>query len=220
LRCPIRTIVAGRTDAGVHATAQVIHVDVPESCDTDNLKFRLNQILDPDIRILKVSQPPVNFDARYSATSRHYRYKILDNNADLAPLERLDCATWFRPLDIDLMNQAAASILGKHDFLTFCRYREGATTLRTLLQLEWHRDERGFAICDVAADGFGWNMVRNLVGASVCVGEGRFPVSWMREILDGAARVSDSYVFPAHGLTLVGVTYPEGPILTPTPYQG
>jgi tRNA pseudouridine38-40 synthase len=238
VRFPVKSVVAGRTDAGVHATGQVIHVDIPSNTvasryqpsadifDAANFRFRINQILDSDIRILAVSDAPINFDARYSATARHYRYKLLDNNRELMPLQRLDAATWFRPLDIDAMNEASAPLLGKHDFVTFCRYRVGATTLRTLLEFHWSRDSDGFVICDIAADGFGWNMVRNLVGAAVCVGEGRFPVSWMQEILEGAARVSDSYVFPAAGLTLVGVDYPTpesseaGLILTPTPFGG
>jgi tRNA pseudouridine38-40 synthase len=238
VRYPVKSVVAGRTDAGVHATAQVIHVDIPADTvasryqpdadifDPENFKFRINQILDPDIRLLKVSDAPINFDARYLATARHYRYKLLDNNRDLMPLARLDAVTWFRPLDIDLMNAAAKPLLGKHDFVTFCRYRVGATTIRTLTEFSWSRDSDGFVICDIAADGFGWNMVRNLVGAGVCVGEGRFAPEWMEEILKGAARVSDSYVFPAAGLTLVGVDYPlpasspDGLILTPTPFGG
>jgi len=117
-------------------------------------------------------------------------------------------ATWFRALDIDLMNQASSALLGKHDFVTFCRYREGATSIRTLLEFAWHRDQDGIVVCDIAADGFGWNMVRNLVGAAVCVGEGRFPKEWMTEILAGKERVADSYVFPAQGLTLTQVDYP------------
>ena len=87
--------------------------------------------------------------------------------------------------------------------------RDSATTLRTLLEFSWHRDPDGFVICDIAADGFGWNMVRNLVGAAVCVGEGRFAPTWMEEILKAQSRVSDSYVFPAKGLTLRHVEYPE-----------
>jgi tRNA pseudouridine38-40 synthase len=221
VRTPVATVVAGRTDAGVHATGQVLHVDIPEFVepsryrpeediwDFEHFKFRLNQMLDEDIRITNVSAAPLNFDARFSASARHYRYKLLDGNQELAPLKRFDAATWFRPLDLDLMNQASAPLLGKHDFFTFCRYREGATTLRTLLEFSWSRDIDGFVICDIAADGFGWNMVRNLVGAAVCVGEGRFPVTWMGEILGATERVSDSYVFPARGLTLAQVDYPD-----------
>ena len=225
VRTPVNTVVAGRTDAGVHATGQVLHVDIPEGLeasryrpeediwDFDHFKFRLNQMLEEDIRILRVDHAPLNFDARFSASARHYRYKLLDNNRDLMPLQRFDTATWFRPLDIDLMNQASAAMLGRHDFFTFCRFREGGTTVRTLLEFTWNRDASGLVVCDIAADGFGWNMVRNLVGAAVCVGEGRFEAGWMAEILNQATRVSDSYVFPARGLTLAQVDYPDAAAL-------
>ena len=225
VRTPVNTVVAGRTDAGVHATGQVLHVDIPEGLeasryrpekdiwDFDHFKFRLNQMLEEDIRILRVDHAPLNFDARFSASARHYRYKLLDNNRDLMPLQRFDTATWFRPLDIDLMNQASAAMLGRHDFFTFCRFRDGGTTVRTLLEFTWNRDASGLVVCDIAADGFGWNMVRNLVGAAVCVGEGRFEAGWMAEILNQATRVSDSYVFPARGLTLAQVDYPDAAAL-------
>ena len=221
LRDPISTVVAGRTDAGVHATGQVVHADIPETLeksryrpdedlwDLEHFQFRLNQILEEDFRVYQVSLAPLNFDARFTATSRHYRYKLLDNNEVLLPLNRFDVATWYRPLNIDLMNRASAPLLGRHDFQTFCRYREGATTLRTLTEFTWSRDENGLVICDIGADGFGWNMVRNLVGAAVCVGEGRFAPEWMVEILQAGERVSDSYVFPARGLTLRWVEYPD-----------
>ena len=225
VRTPVNTVVAGRTDAGVHATGQVLHVDIPEGLeasryrpeediwDFDHFIFRLNQMLEEDIRILRVDHAPLNFDARFSASARHYRYKLLDNNRDLMPLQRFDTATWFRPLDIDLMNQASAAMLGRHDFFTFCRFRDGGTTVRTLLEFTWNRDASGLVVCDIAADGFGWNMVRNLVGAAVCVGEGRFEAGWMAEILNQATRVSDSYVFPARGLTLAQVDYPDAAAL-------
>ncbi len=224
-RTPVNTVVAGRTDAGVHATGQVLHADIPEGLeasryrpeediwDFDHFKFRLNQMLDEDIRVLRVDFAPANFDARFSASARHYRYKLLDGNRDLMPLQRFDTATWFRPLDIDLMNRASAAMLGKHDFFTFCRFRDGGTTVRTLLEFTWSRDPSGLVVCDIAADGFGWNMVRNLVGAAVCVGEGRFAASWMAEILNQTARTSDSYVFPARGLTLAQVDYPDAAAL-------
>lgn len=221
IRTPVNTVVAGRTDAGVHATGQVLHVDIPNEIeasryrpaediwDFEHFKYRLNQMLDKDIRINNVGLAPTNFDARFTAIARHYRYKLLDGNQELAPLKRFDVATWFRPLDIDLMNQASASLLGKHDFQTFCRYRVGATSLRTLINFNWYRDGDGFVMCDIAADGFGWNMVRNLVGAGVCIGEGRFPPEWMEQILSAKSRISDSYVFPARGLTLIRVDYPS-----------
>ncbi len=219
-RHQVSTIVAGRTDAGVHALHQIIHVDIPAKphvsryrpdeieWDIENFYFRINQILSKDIRVNSVTLAPANFHARFSAEARHYRYKILDNNRVLSPLQRLDATTWFRELDIDLMNEASAQMLGERDFATFCRFRPSSTTIRNLQRFEWHRDEDGFVIGEISADAFGWNMVRNLVGAAVCVGESRYPVEWMGEILRAKARVSDSYVFPAEGLTLVKVDYP------------
>ena len=219
-RHQVSTVVAGRTDAGVHALHQIIHVDIPATphisryrpdeteWDIDNFYFRINQILSRDIRINSVVEAPANFHARFSAEARHYRYKILDNNRVLSPLARVDATTWFRELDIDLMNEASAQMIGQHDFATFCRFRPHSTTIRELQRFHWSRDSDGFVIAELSADAFGWNMVRNLVGAAVCVGESRYPVEWMKEILSAKSRVSDSYVFPSSGLTLMQVDYP------------
>ena len=125
------TIVAGRTDAGVHATGQVIHVDLPENLSLDDLVYKLNRLLDQDIRVHKISIAPEAFHARFSALRRKYRYKILDDNRVLDPLARLDVATWYRALDVDVMNKTSQRLLGKHDFAAFCKFREGATTVRT-----------------------------------------------------------------------------------------
>ena len=116
--------------------------------------------------------------------------------------------TWPRSLDLDAMNQAAAQLRGEHDFAAFCRKREGATTVRTLLDLTWARDADGLAVATVRADAFCHNMVRALVGALVAVGEGRRDPSWPAEVL--AARVRDPgvTVAQAHGLTLEEVAYP------------
>jgi tRNA pseudouridine38-40 synthase len=205
----IESIVAGRTDAGVHATGQVIHVDVPESLDLNDLAYKLNRILDTDIRITNVSVAPEAFHARFSALRRHYTYKILDENKVVPPLDRFDVASWYRPLDIDLMNKASALVLGQHDFAAFAKFREGATTIRELQRFEWVRDERGYLIADVVADAFCYSMVRNLVGATVCVGDGRFPPEWILTTLINKVRISDSLVFPALGLTLRQVDYPS-----------
>jgi len=219
-RTHIGTVVAGRTDAGVHASGQVIHADIPpkpkfnryhplqREWDLPNFHYRLNQILPEDIRILKLDFAPENFHARFGASARHYQYRIADNNVIVPPMKRLNVATWYRPLDPDLMNEASAQLLGEHDFAAFCKFRRAATTIRTLTQFEWSRDEDGYLIADLAADAFCYNMVRNLVGAAVCVGESRFPVEWIVKVLAGKARVSDSYVFPPRGLTLTRVDFP------------
>jgi tRNA pseudouridine38-40 synthase len=204
----IETIVAGRTDAGVHATGQVIHVDVPDSLNLDELSYKLNRMLDTDVRILKVAAVSGPFNARFSALRRHYTYKILDGNQTVLPLDRLDVAPWYRVLDVDLMNQASALMLGSHDFAAYCKFREGSTTIRNLQRFEWTRDSAGFLIGDVVADSFCYSMVRNLVGAVVCVADGRFGPDWIEQTLANKVRISDSLVFPACGLSLRQVDYP------------
>lgn len=213
-RHDLQSIVAGRTDAGVHATGQVIHVDVADSIFDSELTYRdfrykLNRILDEDVRVMAVTDAPEGFHARFSALRRKYRYKILDNNEVIAPFSRFDVAPWYRPLDVDLMNEASQLVIGHHDFAAFCKFREGGTTLRTLEKYEWIRDDSGLLIADVVADAFCYSMVRNLVGAVVCVADGRKPAEWMGTLLENRERVTDSLVFPARGLTLYQVDYPS-----------
>jgi tRNA pseudouridine38-40 synthase len=213
-RSQVQTIVAGRTDAGVHATGQVIHVDLPDSVFGDgfsypDFRYKLNRILDEDLRVMKISDAPRGFHARFSALRRVYTYTILDNNEVIAPLARYDVAPWYRPLDVDLMNKASALVLGHHDFAAFCKFKEGGTTIRTLEKYEWHRDSQGLLIAEVVADAFCYSMVRNLVGAVICVADGRKDPSWIQELLANKERVSDSLVFPARGLSLTRVEYPS-----------
>jgi tRNA pseudouridine38-40 synthase len=210
----IDSIVAGRTDAGVHATGQVIHVDVPDAMFEReltylDLRYKLNRILDEDVRIMNVSDAPEGFHARFSALRRYYSYKILDNNDVIAPLSRHDVASWYRPLDAARMNEASKLLLGHHDFAAFCKFKVGGTTLRTLEKYEWHRSDEGLLVADVVADAFCYSMVRNLVGAVVCVADGRQSPAWIEQLLANKERVSDSLVFPARGLTLYQVDYPS-----------
>ena len=212
-RGDVESVVAGRTDAGVHATGQVIHVDLPDAVFADglsyiDLRYKLNRILDEDVRIMGISDAPEGFHARFSALRRIYTYKILDNNEVIPPLSRYDVAPWYRPLDVELMNQASELVLGHHDFAAFCKFKEGGTTIRTLETYRWRRDETGLLVADVIADAFCYSMVRNLVGAVVCVADGRKEPSWMAELLANKERVSDSLVFPARGLSLTRVDYP------------
>jgi tRNA pseudouridine38-40 synthase len=207
-RFKVETVVAGRTDAGVHATGQVVHVDVPENLDLEDLTYRINRIMDEDLRITKISIAPPAFHARFSALRRSYRYKILDNNQVIPPLNRADVAPWYRTLNLDLLNEASALLLGSNDFAAFCKFREGSTTVRNLEKFSWIRDRDGFLIADVVADAFCYSMVRNLVGAVVCVADGRFEPEWVATTLKNRERISDSLVFPARGLTLYKVEYP------------
>jgi len=213
-RVDTESIVAGRTDAGVHATGQVIHVDVPDVIFDGELnyidfRYKLNRILDEDVRIMSITDAPSGFHARFSALRRHYVYKLIDNNDVIPPLTRNDVASWYRPLDVDRMNEASKLVLGHHDFAAFCKFREGSTTIRSLEKYEWKRTDDGVLVADIVADAFCYSMVRNLVGAVVCVADGRKEPSWIAELLANKERVSDSLVFPARGLSLTRVDYPS-----------
>lgn len=202
----IDTVCAGRTDAGVHARGQVVHTDVAEL--HPQLQRRLNGVLPADIRVRRVAQAAPGFDARFSALWRRYAYRIADRPDLVDPLVRSHVLVWERELDLDAMNQAAVHLLGQQDFAAFCKRREGATTIRTLLDLRWTRSPEGLAVADVRADAFCHSMVRSLVGCLLAVGEGRREIGWPAEILAVTSRDPSVVVAHAHGLTLEEVAYP------------
>jgi tRNA pseudouridine38-40 synthase len=209
---PARLTVAGRTDAGVHAHGQVAHADVPSdawAAHGDAARRRLARALPPDIRVTAAGLAPAGFDARFSALWRRYAYRICDDAARADPLRRHDTFWNQRPLDLEVMNEAAVLLLGEHDFAAFCRRREGATTVRALRRLEWTRAPDGVAVGVVVADAFCHNMVRALVGALLPVGEGSRPPAWPAQVLAAAVRDSRVGVVPPHGLSLEEVRYPE-----------
>ncbi len=210
LRVPVGLTVAGRTDAGVHATGQVAHCDVPGevwSAARERLLRRLRGVLPPDVAVSSVTEAHPDFDARFAALARHYVYRLTDAPWGPPPLRRADVVGWPRELDADAMAAAARSLLGEHDFAAFCRRREGATTVRTLLALDVSRTG-DLLVVAASADAFCHSMVRSLVGALVAVGEGRRPVSWPAGMLTRTERASEVPVAPAAGLTLVAVDYP------------
>lgn len=204
----VRLTVAGRTDAGVHARGQVAHVDLPDDVVLGGLARRLNGVLDRAVRVLALSRAPDGFDARFSALSRRYVYRISDAPYGADPLHRHETLVSARPLDADRMRYAALLLLGEHDFAAFCRRREGATTIRTLLRLDVARHHDGTITADVEADAFCHSMVRALVGALMAVGEGRRGPEWPAQVLSRGIRDPGVTVVPAHGLTLVEVRYP------------
>lgn len=204
-----RVTVAGRTDAGVHATGQVAHVDLPpDVADDPRLLRRLNGLLPHDVRVRRVGRAPDGFDARFAGVSRTYRYRVADGPEAVDPLRRHDTLAWPRALDLAAMQEASLVLLGLHDFAAFCKRREGATTIRTLQRLDWVRDPEGVLVATVQADAFCHSMVRSLVGALLAVGEGRRTAGWVAQLLTSGARASDVAVAPPHGLTLVAVDYP------------
>src|SRR5690606_17756797 len=142
------------------------------------------------------------FDARFSAAWRRYAYRVADEPALVDPLVRHHVLARPRRLDLAAMNEAALDLVGLHDFAAFCKRREGATTVRTLLELTWSRDDAGLAVARVVADAFCHHMVRALVGCLVAVGEGRRPPHWAAEVMAAGTRDPAVTVVHPHGLTL------------------
>ena len=227
---PIPTlVVAGRTDTGVHATGQVAHLDLtPVQLESlarprrgkmagrvydapASLARRINGIagLESDVYVSRSAVAADGFDARFSAVWRRYQYRIADNLAPRNPIERRNTVWYPAALDVDLMNGAAASLLGLHDWAAFCKPREGATTIRTLQEFAWWRQPDGVLVAEVKADAFCHSMVRSLVGACVAVGQGNVPLERLVGIRDERLRGSEFKVMPAKGLTMVEVGYPE-----------
>jgi tRNA pseudouridine38-40 synthase len=220
LRLPsVGVVCAGRTDTGVHARGQVVHADIPGETLAGSvgrsrrppeaaLLRRLNGILDADVRVRRVTVAPPGFDARFSALWRRYAYRIADHPLAVDPLVRSHVLPWSHPLDVDLLNDASVLLLGENDFASFCKRRKGATTIRTLLDLAWQRNDDGTVEATVRADAFCHSMVRALVGCLLAVGDGRRPVEWPLEVLGGAQRHPGVFVVQAQGLTLEEVAYP------------
>jgi tRNA pseudouridine38-40 synthase len=211
LRHDVDLTVAGRTDAGVHATGQVAHADLPAQLFAQHeprLVRRLRGVLPPDVAVTAVRPVSPDFDARFAALARHYVYRLTDADAGAPPLRRADTVAWPRALDVGAMQRAAGSLLGEHDFAAFCRRREGATTVRTLLDLRVERDGDLIEV-HASADAFCHSMVRSLVGGLTAVGERRRPPDWPASLLARRERANDVPVAPPGGLTLVRVDYPD-----------
>ncbi|SCL19860.1 tRNA pseudouridine38-40 synthase [Micromonospora nigra] len=206
--------VAGRTDAGVHASGQVCHLDLPTATWREHgpkLLRRLARLLPTDVRVRAMTEVPTDFDARFSATFRRYEYRVTDAPWGAEPLRRHEVLAWPKPLDLDALNAAGAGLVGEHDFAAYCRRKENATTLREVTRLDWRRDPDGILVATVQADAFCQAMVRSLVGAMLVAGDGRRGVEWPAGLLTRRERSSEVTVAPAHGLTLVAVGYPEDP---------
>ena len=208
---PLGLTVAGRTDAGVHATGQVCHIDLPAGKYAElaeSLLRRLAALMPPDARVRAITPLPDPFTPRFSATFRRYEYRVSDTPWGPEPLRRHDTLGWLRPLDEDRLNAGAAGLVGEHDFAAFCKRKEHATTIRAITRLDWRREPDGVCVATVQADAFCQAMVRSLVGAMLTVGDGRRPPEWPARLLTLRERSSEVTVAPAHGLTLIAVGYP------------
>ncbi|WP_375401300.1 tRNA pseudouridine synthase A [uncultured Amnibacterium sp.] len=215
---PPRPIAAGRTDAGVHATGQVAHLDLTAGqaesllrrVGADGVARRVNGVLgaDGDLVVRASALAPAGFDARFSAIWRRYEYRIADAEAVLDPLQRRRTLVVPRRMDDAAIVDASAALTGLHDFAAFCRPRPFATTIRTLQSLSWAREDDGVLVARLQADAFCHGMVRSIVGACLAVSTGRLRPDGPARLLSDAVRSGEYPVAPARGLTLTEVGYP------------
>ena len=226
----VQFVVAGRTDAGVHASGQVAHVDLDErqwsriearqgrapQDPAETIAGRMRGVLGAysDVTVTRSSIAPEGFDARFSAVWRRYRYRLADAQTGFDPLRRHDTTTVRGRLDEQAMDAAARTLIGLHYFAAYCKPREEATTIRTLLDYRWERDAEGVLVAEVKADAFCHSMVRALVGACVAVGEGRLDVADVVVLRDALTRTSEFKVLAARGLILTEVGYPADELLS------
>lgn len=217
MRQPVDLTCAGRTDRGVHALAQVVHADVDPTDergraaleDLERLRERLDRMVGEAITLWRIVEVGQDFDARFSALWRAYRYRLATAPAD----PRRRNVVWnvphgWEPLDVDAMHTAAQALVGEHDYASFCRKKPGRTTMRRIIEAavvehggEVHVTLRGTAFCH--------QMVRAITGSLVEVGRDRREVAWLRTALDARDRSVAGPVAPPHGLTLEGVGYPD-----------
>jgi len=223
IRRRVRVVVAGRTDAGVHARRQVVHLDLTQE-EFDGLPRRsplapgpalvrrINGILgrqDGAVWVHEAEVAPEGFDARFSALARRYSYRIADGIERWDPLTR-HLTTWHRePLDVEAMNREAQTVLGRHDFLTYCKPRPDATTIRTLQEFSFTRTEDGVILAHLKADAFCHNMVRALIGAAMMVGDGREQPGFLASRLEEMVRDSKTKLAHPRALVLEEVYYPN-----------
>ncbi len=204
----VKTVCAGRTDAGVHATGQVAHFDTNAPRPLQAWVFGVNANLPGSVGVIWSRPVDDSFHARFNALSRHYRYVIL--NRRVRPALLAGRVGWeYRPLDAPRMHTAAQSLLGEHDFSAFrASSCQAKSPVRTIFRLDVVR-EGAFILIDVVANAFLHHMVRNLVGSLVSVGLGKHEPGWLTGLIEARDRRRAAATMPADGLYLVGVKYPD-----------
>lgn len=202
----VRVVTAGRTDTGVHGIGQIIHFDTDSQRKPVNWLHGVNTALPHDISLIWTHPVPSDFHARFDARKRHYRYVLLNRGVSPSTLHGL--VTWHRPkLDLQRMQQAAALLIGRHDFSGYRASRcQSKSPVKTLIKLDINQQGDWFWF-DFTADGFLHHMVRNILGVLCPIGEGRFPVSWASEILESRDRKRAGKTHSPHGLYFAKVEY-------------
>jgi tRNA pseudouridine38-40 synthase len=205
---PVKVSCAGRTDAGVHAHCQIIHFQATATRSAKSWVFGANANLPRDIRVHWAVPVPDDFHARFSATSRRYRYVIEDTLVRSAILTGV--TTWHRrPLNTEIMNTATSYLLGERDFSAFrAAACQSATAMREVQHAQVSRQGR-FVVLDIQANAFLYHMVRNIAGALIMVGDGRKEAVWIEQLLAGKDRTVAADTAAASGLYLVDVKYPD-----------
>lgn len=219
---PIELHCAGRTDAGVHATGQVIHFDSTARRQERNWLLGANARLPQTVTLLWARPMPRAFHARFAAHARRYRYVIA--NQALRPAIQAGKVAWWRyPLDAERMHEAAQGLCGEHDFTSLraaaCQAR---SAVKTIHSIRVHRQGR-YILLDVHANAFLHHMVRNIAGVLIAIGQGKRPVNWVETLLNARDRRASGITAPAGGLYLVGVDYdpvfalppPDQPLVWP-----
>ena len=204
----VRLTCAGRTDAGVHATGQVVHFDAPVRRELKAWMLGSNTNLPRDISVHWARQVSDDFSARFTAVSRSYRY-ILYNRRIRSAIFQHNVAWSYEPLDDQLMHQAAQCLLGEHDFSAFRSSRCQANhAVREMQDVRVSRNA-DYVILDIKGNAFLHHMVRNIMGSLLMIGRGEQPVAWMQDILQGKDRKRAGMTAQAAGLYLVDVEYPK-----------
>lgn len=211
----VEVVCAGRTDAGVHATGQVTHFDTHAQRSPRGWLLGANSILPDDISVTWVQPVGEEFHARFSAVARSYRYVIL-NRLVRSALQR-NRAWWvYQPLDDRAMHEAAETLIGEHDFSAFrAAGCQASSPIRQIDAISVTRDG-DWLYLDVTANAFLQHMVRNITGTLVVIGSGERPPDWSADVLQSRDRKRAGMAAPAHGLTLVQVTYPDNLLTIPT----